>query len=118
MEPKVSNVFVTTTFTGTSSFSFQIDLLRTATSIKVKTIDFYVDGTVNNIYLLTSDLVGGKTLAYFRETRGSMSPNIDILHNINTYSTNYYTFNVCNIDGSQAVLAAGTLVMHLEFSLM
>lgn len=112
----METVFICQDLNGVSSFNADIKLLKDYKTLVVKKIDFYGAGTDNTIYLLYSDLVNGKILDSFKESRGVGAFSGNIYHRFGTYSSNGYNFIIKDVTGALQSLT-GELVIVLEFSL-
>lgn len=112
-------VFVYKEFTAESSFQAVLrPVLPHVDRVVVKNIDFFGSGTDNVFYICKSNLVAGRVLSYFKETRGVQAPAVDYIHNIDNFSPgSLYNFIMTEGDGTDKALT-GEMMIVLEFQMM
>lgn len=115
----IDTVFVSKVLSSTSSFTYDIAVtLPRVDRVIVKSIDYYGGGSDNDIHFLRSSLLSGRTLAYFKESRGTQSSPSNFIFNISNFGANTsYSFTISGLDGVADSLS-GEIVIVLEFQML
>lgn len=110
----VENIIINVALVAQDTFTFQIDLDRIAIAVRIRNILFYNDGTNNNLYFMTSNLIKGKRLAVFSESKIGIALDYTFRELNLFYRSGQYIFNIFDASGNAAALT-GNLLLNLEF---